>query len=158
MKIFIELRGSDLNPGRSFWGKPKAGKYKGVYQLSIYREDGTAKVIDTSQIYKVNKKDRVLISDSVDSLIIKQSPPEEANTMATKKAAAKKTATKKSAAKKSTVKKGEGGPGKIEQIIALHKSGLSNQEIVEKGFNKTTVSIQVAKFKKAKLDKKASKA
>lgn len=43
-------------------------------------------------------------------------------------------------------------PGKIEQILALHKAGLSNKEIVEKGFNKTTVSIQVAKYKKANPD------
>jgi hypothetical protein len=54
------------------------------------------------------------------------------------------------------------GPGKIEQIIALHKQGLSNKEIVEKGFNKTTVSIQVSKFKRAKeaakADKKSKKA
>lgn len=44
----------------------------------------------------------------------------------------------------------EKGPGKIEQILAFHNQGLSNKEIEEKGFNKTTISIQVAKFKKAK--------
>lgn len=40
-------------------------------------------------------------------------------------------------------------PGKIEQILQLHKEGKSNKEIVAAGFNKTTVSIQVAKYKKS---------
>lgn len=61
--------------------------------------------------------------------------------MATKKKAAKKAPAKKAAAKKE-------GSGKIEQIIALHKKGKTNVEIVEAGFNKTTVSIQVAKYKR----------
>lgn len=46
-------------------------------------------------------------------------------------------------------------PGKIEQIIAFHKAGLSNQQIAEKGFNKTTISIQVSKYKKAQAAAKA---
>lgn len=64
--------------------------------------------------------------------------------MSTKKEGAKAKAAaapKKKAAEKT-------GPGKIEQIIALHKKGKSNAEIVEAGFNKTTVSIQVAAYKK----------
>lgn len=61
------------------------------------------------------------------------------------------------AAKPKAAKKEDKGPGKIEQILALHKAGKTNAEIVEKGFNKTTVSIQVSKFKKAKADKKAAK-
>lgn len=78
---------------------------------------------------------------------------------ATKKAAPAKTATKKaSPAKASKATEEEKGPGKIEQILAFHKQGLSNQEIVEKGFNKTTVAIQVAKHKKAKLEAKEAKA
>lgn len=65
---------------------------------------------------------------------------------------------KKAAAKKAEVVE-EKGPGKIEQILALHKAGKSNKEIVESGFNKTTVSIQVAKYKKAKeAEKEAKKA
>lgn len=40
-------------------------------------------------------------------------------------------------------------PGKIEQILALHKEGKTLAEIVEAGFNKTTASIQIAKYKKA---------
>lgn len=73
--------------------------------------------------------------------------------MATAKKAAAPTAKKNGA-----VKEEEKGPGKIEQILTLHKKGLSNQEIVDKGFNKTTVSIQVSKFKKEKEEKKAAKA
>lgn len=76
--------------------------------------------------------------------------------MATK-AAVKKAAPKKVAPAKKT-KVVEKGEGKIDQILALHKSGQSNAEIVEAGFNKTTVSIQVAKFKKEKAEKKAAKA
>lgn len=59
--------------------------------------------------------------------------------------------------KAKAAKSDDKGPGKIEQIIALHKQGLSNKEIAEKGFNKTTISIQVSKFKKAKEAAKASK-
>jgi len=39
--------------------------------------------------------------------------------------------------------------GKIKQILELHKSGLSKKEIAEKGFNLTTVRIQVGKYEKA---------
>lgn len=37
-------------------------------------------------------------------------------------------------------------PGKIEQILAMHKAGKTNKEIVAAGFNKSTVGIQVRKF------------
>lgn len=85
-----------------------------------------------------------------------------ANATAKKSAPAKKTASKaasKAAPKKAAAKAApavDKGPGKIAQIIEWHKKGLSNAEIVEKGFNKTTVSIQVSKFKNAKADKKAA--
>ncbi len=39
----------------------------------------------------------------------------------------------------------------IQQIIALHEKGLSNKEIIEKGFNKSTVARQVSEFKKRKM-------
>lgn len=41
-----------------------------------------------------------------------------------------------------------GGKSIIEQIIELHKQGLTNKEIVEKGFNKSTVNRQVCEYKK----------
>lgn len=64
-------------------------------------------------------------------------------------ATAKKAAPKKVAAKKTATKSAnKGGKGLIEQIIALHKKGKTNVEIAEAGFNKTTVSIQVAKYKR----------
>lgn len=75
---------------------------------------------------------------------------------ATKKAAAKKTDTK-AAPKKAAAKKEAKGDGKIAQIIALHKQGLANADIVAKGFNKTTVSIQVSKYKKEKEAAKGKK-
>jgi len=76
---------------------------------------------------------------------------------ATKKAA-KKVAAKKAAPKKAVAKKTEDkGPGKIAQILDLHKQGYSNKEIIEKGFSPTTVSIQVSKYKREKEDAKASK-
>lgn len=40
--------------------------------------------------------------------------------------------------------------GKIEQILWLHDSGLSNNEIIAKGFNKSTVGRQVGEYKKRK--------
>ena len=43
-------------------------------------------------------------------------------------------------------------PGKIKQILDLFLSGKTNKEIVEAGFHKTTVAIQVAKYKKAHPD------
>ena len=64
--------------------------------------------------------------------------------MATVKAP-KAKAAKPAKAPASKVKE---GVGKIEQIIAFHKKGKTNAEIVEAGFNKTTVAIQVAKYKK----------
>lgn len=38
----------------------------------------------------------------------------------------------------------------IDQILTLHKAGKSNKEIVEAGFNKSTVNRQVSEFKKRK--------
>lgn len=35
----------------------------------------------------------------------------------------------------------------IKEILALHKAGRSNKEIVEAGYNKTTVSRQVKEYK-----------
>jgi len=70
---------------------------------------------------------------------------------AKKATAAKKAAPAKKApeapAKKVGAPKKENGL--IQQIIALHVKGKTNQQIVDAGFNKTTVSIQVAKYKKA---------
>ncbi len=40
------------------------------------------------------------------------------------------------------------GSGKIEQILALHIAGKTNKEIVEAGFNKSTVNRQVGEYKK----------
>ena len=81
--------------------------------------------------------------------------------MSTTKTAPKKVskATKQQATGKAKAKapKADKGPGLIEQIIALHNQGLSNKEIIEKGFNKTTVSIQVSKYKRAKEAAKAAK-
>lgn len=101
-----------------------------------------------------NKKDSTSGS-SPDTTIMAQATRTQKQATATpaKKGAAKKAApapapAKKGAAKKAAAKVEEKGPGKIEQIIALHVKGKSNAEIVEAGFNKTTVSIQVAKYKK----------
>lgn len=66
---------------------------------------------------------------------------------APKKAAAPKKPTATAPAKKVGAPKKENGL--IAQIIALHVKGKTNQQIVDAGFNKTTVSIQVAKYKKA---------
>lgn len=41
-----------------------------------------------------------------------------------------------------------GGGSIIQQILALHKQGLSNKEIIAKGFNKSTVARQVSEYKK----------
>lgn len=40
------------------------------------------------------------------------------------------------------------GTGKVAAIIALHKQGLSNKEIVDKGYNKSTVNRQVSEYRK----------
>jgi hypothetical protein len=54
-----------------------------------------------------------------------------------------------------TQAKGEPKTGSIiQQIIEHHKKGLSNKEIVELGFNKSTVNRQVSEYKKRKADGK----
>lgn len=129
------------NRHRWFWFDPMTGIR---LRKARYVSPKTCKA-DNGELFAINKDADILVEDVFSYLFtIKTS------NMATKKAAPKK------AAKKVATKK-EGGPGKIEQIIALHKQGLSNKEIVEKGFNKTTVSIQVSKFKRAKEAAKASK-
>lgn len=40
--------------------------------------------------------------------------------------------------------------GKIQQIIELHKQGKSLEDIIELGFSKSTVRIQIAKYLKQK--------
>lgn len=49
-------------------------------------------------------------------------------------------------------KKIPGGKSIIEQILDLYKEGLSNKEIIEKGYNKSTVNRQVAEYKKRKAN------
>jgi hypothetical protein len=106
-------------------------------------------------------------SDSEHQIDMAQATKTQKQAETTPKKGAKKVETpapapaKKGAAKKTEVVE-EKGPGKIEQILALHKQGLSNKQIVEDhGFNKTTVSIQVAKYNKAQAEaaevKKAAK-
>ena len=40
------------------------------------------------------------------------------------------------------------GMGKIAMILKLHKKGYSNKEIIEAGYNKSTVYRQVGEYKK----------
>lgn len=40
------------------------------------------------------------------------------------------------------------GEGKIEAIIRLHQQGYSNAQIIEAGYNKSTVGRQVGEYKK----------
>lgn len=65
-------------------------------------------------------------------------------------ATAKKAAPKKAAAaKKDAPAKAAAKPtGKIAQIIALHVKGKSLEQIEAAGFNKTTASIQISKYKR----------
>lgn len=46
------------------------------------------------------------------------------------------------------------GLGVVAQIIELHKKGMSNKEIIESGFNKSTVNRQVNEYKKRKNERK----
>lgn len=48
--------------------------------------------------------------------------------------------------KSPTILKSE--PGKIDKILALHKEGKTNKEIIAMGYNKSTVGRQVAEYKK----------
>lgn len=42
------------------------------------------------------------------------------------------------------------GRNKIREIIQLHKEGLDNKQIIEKGYNKNTVNEQIRLYKKGK--------
>ena len=48
------------------------------------------------------------------------------------------------------------GRTKIKEIIALHKSGLTNKEIIDKGYNKGTVQRQVMLYTKGKKVEKTT--
>lgn len=68
-----------------------------------------------------------------------------------KEAAEVKTAAAPAAEAKAEVEKAPKepkAPGKIASILALFLEGKSNKDIEEAGFHKTTIAIQVAKFKK----------
>lgn len=143
---------------------PMKLQYVPAYQVFMFPVNQDGKILHFKCRKVTNKKVRVLDMErfydcvpSCEVLVYKNfsySFTIKTSNMATKKAAPKKAAPK---ARGKAVKKAEGGPGKIEQIIALHKQGLSNKEIVEKGFNYTTVSIQVSKFKRAKEAAKGAK-
>lgn len=127
----------------------------GFYKPCLKVTPMSVKVMETGQVIACEHETIFLVEDTVTySLTIKQSPDEQANQMATKKAAKKssKKASSKKAVKKEAKRSKDGG--KIANIIALHKTGLSNQEIVAKGFNKTTVGIQVAKYKRGESNYK----
>lgn len=160
--VLVIAEFKDIPEGSRFWCMSVTGKdYK-----YCRKQNGLCKSMATEQILSPW---RILIPKTVTySFTIKTNPAQQVNTMATKKAtpaaATKKTATKKAAAPKAAAKKAaavkteEKGPGKIQQILALHKAGKSNAEIVEAGFNKTTVSIQVARYKREKAAAKEAKA
>lgn len=66
----------------------------------------------------------------------------------------KKTETKKPEVKKSSTSKKEvevkpKKEGKIFQILKLYKEGKKAEDIVELGFDKSTVRIQIAKYLKS---------
>jgi hypothetical protein len=58
-----------------------------------------------------------------------------------------------------TASKGDpaSGTGKVAQIIALAEEGKSTAEIIELGFNKSTVYRQVSEWKKRKAESKKLK-
>lgn len=144
MKILKSILFAKLPDGDRGWMCRAGTNPKNLPWQMCVKVGKKARVIETSETFTPFKDSTVMVEEFVNySFIIKTSPETAAN-MATKKKAAKKAAPKKAAAAKGEKK----GPGKIEQIIALHKAGKSNAEIVEKGFNKTTVSIQVSKYKK----------
>lgn len=123
----------------------------------------TAKNLKTEQVFKIPNNNQCLFPTKQNfSLTIKQIPGNtEVTQMATKtKKAAKKTAKKavkkaapKKAGEKTLASKGKDA-GTISNIIALHKEGVANKDIIAKGFNKSTVGIQVAKFKRGESNYK----
>jgi len=40
--------------------------------------------------------------------------------------------------------------GKVQQVVELHKKGYSNKEIIDMGYNKSTVNNQVRNYKLSK--------
>ncbi len=132
--------------------------YRQKFLFPVSKEDNTIVYYTCEKItnYQVRVKDMGRTFECVPAceVLVERIEPflftQKTSNMATaKKAAPKKKVAVKAKAKGKSAGKKEGGPGKIEQIIALHKQGLSNKEIEAKGFNYTTISIQVAKYKKA---------
>lgn len=152
MNILRPTAVNKVDVGARVWAQPLAGIYGKDWQLCVLLEGGKARVISTSQRFDTTPHTTVLVEQLVNYSFTIKTSPEKAITMATKKAAAKKVAAKATAtkvpAKKAAKAKDEKGPGKIAQILELHRKGMENSDIVAKGFNKTTVSIQVSKYKK----------
>lgn len=157
---------SGLNNYTDFWCIPP---HKVNYYLCRKITKDHIKVIATGQIFDVDPTYTVLlIGKEFFSLTIKQTAgTSDVTNMATKtapKKAAKKTTGKKASSKKPAVKKATdektlaskaADAGLISNIIFWHKEGLSNKDIIEKkGFNKSTVGIQVAKYKRGESNYK----
>lgn len=65
---------------------------------------------------------------------------------------AEEKATTTAKAEKVAEEKAPKEPGKIAKILEMFKAGSTPKEIEDAGFHKTTISIQVSKYKKAHPD------
>lgn len=157
MQVLFKCQFGELTPQSLVW-IDDSNRFVMIRKLN----DGTARMVSTDQIIHPEKDTACLLSKTISySFTLKQNP-ETVTQMATKKkAASKKAATKKAVTKKAAASSNGKAPkkeGKIFKILELHKKGLTNAEIVDKGFNKGTVAIQVSKFKKANGSKKKATA
>lgn len=84
-----------------------------------------------------NTKDNVTTQKGEARLFV-----EEQNIIIKKK---DKSAAKEKEIPSTTIKSG----GTVAKIIELHKSGLSNKQIIEMNFNKNTVNRQISEYKKS---------
>jgi hypothetical protein len=143
-KVLVSKRYRSFLKSRDwFWYCPNLET--GTFYKCIYVTPKCCKNINSGRLHSIGWDTFVLCEDTQNFLFTQKT----SNMATAKKAAPKKKVAVKAKAKGKSAGKKEGGPGKIEQIIALHKQGLSNKEIEAKGFNYTTISIQVAKYKKA---------
>lgn len=121
-------------------------------QLEVLWKDGTKSFINkdsTSGLSPETKKmasaTRTQKQDKNAAATTKATPAKKGAKKVAAKKVAKKAAAKATPAKKGTPAKKTGG--KIEAILNLHLAGKSNKEIIEAGYNKSTVSIQVSGYK-----------
>lgn len=125
-------------------------KIKGFSNYEISEDKKTIKTIKTGKETPIDSGKSVrLYNDAKERVTVSKEDFFKLIIISSKKTETKKPEVKKSSTSKKEVEVKPKKEGKIFQILKLYKEGKKAEDIVELGFDKSTVRIQIAKYLKS---------